>query len=232
MKKLSVLLIEDDILDVEAIERAFRLMEPQIFELRTTARLLDAIGLIKSKEFHVVLLDLGLPDSTGLGSINRLMELVPHIPVIVLTGNDDADLAIRGIELGAQEFLTKAQLTSADLLRTIRHAAKRKQVEMNAILSRSSDAKRMANLLQETSHDILENTDRLMETKLDANQRRLVDRVKKQSRQSLDAVRKLNERLSGVSTSLSPPSGSQSQSAGGSQSQPEDIIDVESGNGG
>ena len=105
--RLSVLLIEDDVLDAERVERAFSIVNPTIFSLDHVSRFIDAIQAIKKQQYHVVILDLGLPDSAGLNGVQRLMELIPSIPVIVLTGRDDDEEALAGIALGAQEFIDK-----------------------------------------------------------------------------------------------------------------------------
>ena len=71
---LSVLLIEDDIIDAERVERAFAIVSPMIFDCYHVPRFIDAIQEIKKRSFHVVILDLGLPDSAGLNGVERLMK--------------------------------------------------------------------------------------------------------------------------------------------------------------
>jgi len=77
----------------------------------------------------VVLLDLSLPDGHGLSNIERLAQVAPALPVVVLTGTDDEDLAMRAMHAGAQDYLVKGQVTGPLLVRALRYAIERKRAE-------------------------------------------------------------------------------------------------------
>lgn len=87
------------------------------------------IGLncMAAEKYDVLLLDLSLPDSRGLETIKKVTSTKPDIPIVVLTGLDDEDIAIDAISHGAQDYLSKNQINSNMLIRTIHHAIERKQ---------------------------------------------------------------------------------------------------------
>lgn len=181
-ERLSVLLIEDDIHDVEKVQRAFATVVPSVFDLHHASRFLDAIKLIKERPFHVVILDLGLPDSVGLNGVERLMSMIPSVPVIVLTGTESDESALAGIALGAQEFLEKNDVTPRRLIRTIRHAIKRKQYSMQQLGGKidGADAKKLqelADLMRETASSVNHRVGTLMKTELTAQQRTLLSEI-------------------------------------------------------
>lgn len=203
-EKLSILLIEDDVNDVEAVERALNTVQPSLFDLRHVTKFRDAIRAIQSESFHVVILDLGLPDSIGLNGVERLMNLIPTVPVIVLTGLNDEATSLKGIELGAQEFLDKNSVTPKELIRTIRHATKRKQFSIqqsfNAAGRRGSPvetedvtsaAARLASVMKDTAELMSAHTTALLNTDLTEHQRSIVSEIEVTSRKSLDAARKV-----------------------------------------
>lgn len=209
VEKLSVLLVEDDVNDVEAVQRAFKTVQPAIFELVHVPRFLDAIQKLRTESFQVVILDLGLPDSVGLNGVQRLMKMIPTVPVIVLTGVDDEVTALKGIELGAQEVLDKNRVSPRDLVRTIRHATKRKQhwiaslAEHKNLISGSASQSDLGSALgldglvaldalsatlKETSGLVLSKTDVLMKTELSESQRAIVSDISKSTQQSMDSL--------------------------------------------
>ena len=92
-----------------------------------------ALQYLKKGRFDVVLLDLSLPDSSGLDTLKKLQDLVFHIPAIVLTGADDRELALQSVAIGAQDYLVKGQISGQLLDRAIRYAIERKKAEIHII---------------------------------------------------------------------------------------------------
>lgn len=78
-----------------------------------------------STAFGAVLLDLGLPDGSGLDTVNRVQAVAPRIPVVVLTGTDDDELAVEAVRQGAQDYIVKGEVTGRELARYLRHAQER-----------------------------------------------------------------------------------------------------------
>ena len=77
----------------------------------------------------MILLDLGLPDAQGLGAVRRAHAAAPRVPLVVLTGLDDESLAVQALQEGAQDYLIKGQIESRGLLRALRYAIERKNME-------------------------------------------------------------------------------------------------------
>ena len=96
-------------------------------------RLGVAIQYLSDQRFDVVLLDLSLPDSFGLDTVKQLHELAPDIPVVVLTGVDDRELALQAMAIGAQDYLVKGQISAQLLERAVRYAIERKKAEVQII---------------------------------------------------------------------------------------------------
>lgn len=130
---IYVLLVEDD-LDYGALLRR-RLMGKLTGEAGTrfvvaqTGLLQEAIAYITSNRIDVIVLDLNLPDATGLETLVRLREAAPTAAAIVLTGRDDQLLATQALNLGAQDYLVKGNFNTELLVRAVRYAFERKQSE-------------------------------------------------------------------------------------------------------
>ncbi len=92
-------------------------------------RLADAMAVVEEPGLDVVLLDLSLPDGHGLSNIERLLQVAPALPLVVLTGTDDEQLAMKAVHTGAQDYLVKGQVTGPLLVRALRYAIERKRAE-------------------------------------------------------------------------------------------------------
>lgn len=190
---IGVLLVEDDVEDVDAVKRAFAKFPPATFELTHVTRFSDAIQTLNEGRFHVILLDLGLPDSVGLKGLERLMTRASDMPVIVLTGHDDDDMALRGIELGAQEFLCKNDLQPQRLVRAVRHAIKRKQCLVGKTSGETDETLQerlaeMAEGVRELNFGVSEKITELQKTELNQIQRDLVSDIDAKTKASLNMV--------------------------------------------
>ena len=97
------------------------------FRLTQVQRLDEALHVLATERYAVVLLDLGLPDSQGLDTLVRLRREVPDVPIVVLTGTDDEAMGLRALQKGGQDYLTKGQLHEQLLVRTIRYAIERQR---------------------------------------------------------------------------------------------------------
>lgn len=88
----------------------------------------DGLRALEDAPADAVLLDLGLPDSTGLTAVQQLGAAHPRLPVIILTGNRQEQLAEQALQEGAQDFLNKGELTPRILERAIHHAIERQRL--------------------------------------------------------------------------------------------------------
>jgi two-component system cell cycle response regulator len=127
---IKVLLVEDNPGDARLIKETIEGAEAYQFELTHVERLSQALKHLKENHFDAILLDLLLPDGTGLNTFLRLIAQVPEVPIIVLTGLDNENLAVHALQNGAQDYLVKDQIDSRLLVRAIRYAIERHRVQM------------------------------------------------------------------------------------------------------
>lgn len=96
-------------------------------DLTHVETLTAGIEELATGQYDVVFLDLGLPESSGIDTLERFMAEDPMIPVIVLTGLDDRELAINAIQQGAQDYLVKGEISGDTLVRSLRYAIERRK---------------------------------------------------------------------------------------------------------
>ncbi len=119
-----VLIVEDS--RTAAHSLAFRLGE-QGLVCEVSHDLAGALERLSEDSYDLILLDLGLPDVRGLQGLRAIKALRPEVPVVILTGNDDAELAVEALQAGAQDYLVKGQAGQL-LLRTLTFAWERNRV--------------------------------------------------------------------------------------------------------
>jgi two-component system OmpR family sensor kinase len=98
-------------------------------EIQHAERLSTAFERLAGGSFDAVLLDLSLPDAHGLESIRRVRSHVPEIPIVVLTGLNDEETAVKAVEHGAQDYLIKGEADGRLLTRSLRYAVQRHKSE-------------------------------------------------------------------------------------------------------
>jgi PAS domain S-box-containing protein len=126
---IKVLLVEDNPGDVRLLQEFLWDVTTAQFELMPVERLDRTLELLNQESFDVILLDLSLPDSQGLETFISLHRQAPAIPIIVLTGLDDENLALRAMQEGAQDYLVKGQVSGDLLVRCMRYAIERQRIE-------------------------------------------------------------------------------------------------------
>ena len=102
---MRVLLVEDNDDDALLIRES---LSETTLEIDRAERLSTALAQLTRGKFDAVLLDLSLPDAWGLDTIRRLRREAAAVPIVVLTGLNDEEIAMRAVEEGAQELLTRA----------------------------------------------------------------------------------------------------------------------------
>ncbi len=127
---IKVLLIDDDPIQVQAIQNLLAAAGSQRFELNTAGSLPAGLERLAAGGFDVVLLDLGLPDSSGLETFTRLHPRFPDLPVVVFTALEDEELGLELVQAGVQDYLVKGKVSSLLLGRTLRYAIERKQAAL------------------------------------------------------------------------------------------------------
>ena len=126
---IDVLLIEDSPGDARLIQEMLAETRLPPFALDRVDCLSSGLDRIAVREPDVVLLDLGLPDAQGLEGLGALERKAVSVPIVVLTGLDDENVAARAVQEGAQDYLLKGQIDSNHLSRAIRYAIERKQTD-------------------------------------------------------------------------------------------------------
>jgi len=171
---LSILLVEDnpgdaryirEILD-DARELSNRTIDPggevlagqqleendDEIELVHETRLADGLDQLDERRQDVVLLDLDLPDSQGLETLERVVDRTEAVPVVVLTGLRDREVGLEALRRGAEEYLVKDEINSDLLVRSVYHAIERKARERQ--LERHREQLAALNQLNEVVREI------------------------------------------------------------------------------
>lgn len=148
-----ILIVEDDRGDADYIQEAL-LANPRGRGVKVVTTLADARAKLcgSASGVRAVLLDLHLPDASGVEAVRALRTTTPNMPIVVLIGADDDQLALACIDAGAQDYLPKVEMRSTTLLRAIEYAVARSreaterlradvlQAQLAAIVEISSDA--------------------------------------------------------------------------------------------
>lgn len=132
---IDILLVEDNPADIFLLKKMLNASSLQINSLYTTDKVMEAREILKTLHFHVALLDLSLPDSFGIETYLEIKSYVKEIPVIILTGLNDASIALEALKEGAQDYLVKGEFNSDLLYRAIQYSLERKKVEEALLVS-------------------------------------------------------------------------------------------------
>jgi len=138
---IKVLLVEDNPGDVRLIREMLKEAKTTVAALEDTPSLKTAVERLTKGEIDAVLLDLGLPDSQGISTFEKLHNQFPRTPIVVLTGLKDEVLGLRAVREGAQDYLIKGKVDSQWLCRAILYAVER--VQGKAALERSEEQYRL-----------------------------------------------------------------------------------------
>lgn len=124
MPATRVLLVEDTEDDMMLVRAHLR--SDGRFQLQHVDTLQSACDTLRNGEAsEVVILDLNLPDSSGLATFKRLNDLFPHIPIVILSGQDDEEVAIEAVGSGAQDYVPKSAIDAQILVRMLLYAIER-----------------------------------------------------------------------------------------------------------
>ncbi len=125
--EVKLLLVEDNPGDVRLIREMLSESDAARFDLHVVDHLAAALEFIRENSVDLILLDLSLPDSQGLDSLNKVLVSAPDVAVVVLSGLDDEVTAFEAVQSGAQDYLTKGQVDYQLLVRALRYALERKR---------------------------------------------------------------------------------------------------------
>jgi signal transduction histidine kinase len=153
---VRILLVEDNPGDARLLREL--LHEGTLpFELRHVDRLDAAQRELAQETMDVILLDLSLPDAHGLETVRRMLSSAGELPILVLTGLDDENLAVQAVQSGAQDYLVKGQVDAVLLGRSIRYALERAELlrsEREARATAEAAVRARDEVLRIVSHDL------------------------------------------------------------------------------
>ena len=126
---LKILLVEDDqeFADILRI-RLSKEKSPRL-EITCLPTLQQALGALVEKAWDLILLDLMLPDSSGIQTFTTLRSQARHTPIVIMSGLDNDNLAIDAVRKGAEDYLVKGEIDSRLLLRVLHHAMDRHRIK-------------------------------------------------------------------------------------------------------
>ena len=120
---IRVLLVEDDDAYARMVSEELAASTARV-TLERVATLAAALGRVHGGA-DAVLLDLGLPDGSGLAVLDRIYAEAPGIPIVVLTAHGDDESAVQAVQRGAEDYLLKSEVDAHLLVRAIRYACER-----------------------------------------------------------------------------------------------------------
>jgi signal transduction histidine kinase/CheY-like chemotaxis protein len=146
--RLRILVVEDDTVDRKNMERLLSRSRVPIDNILCVDCLAKTLTLLAERPPDILLLDLNLPDSAGLGTLDTLEKSHPNVPKIVVTGEGNEELGLLAVAKGAQDYLVKGSFDAPTLVRAINYSIERKKSEealrenrgkLNAILESLND---------------------------------------------------------------------------------------------
>jgi PAS domain S-box-containing protein len=157
-RHLKVLLIEDNPGDVRLIREMLRETRDIVFQLESADSLSGGLEQLAKAQMDIMLLDLTLPDSYGIETFHKAYTEASGMPIVVLSGSDDEDLAMSAVQAGAQDYLVKGQVDGHLLVRAIRYAVGRERArkEHLQLLAREQAARAEAAQAEQRFHDIVQ----------------------------------------------------------------------------
>lgn len=128
---MKLLLVEDNPADADFLAASLRRQRAGDVELVNVPTLALATEQLGLDTFDVVLLDLHLPDGSGLQCLDAIQAVNNEIPIVVLSGQDDEEFAVSILNKGAQDYLVKWEGQGRTILRSIRYAIERKKSDLH-----------------------------------------------------------------------------------------------------
>lgn len=153
-QSLRVLSIEDDPVDAYLISSAFRRWGGGHLELVAARSLGEGLALLARAEPSVVLLDLSLPDALDTEGVKALRRAAPDLPVIVFSGTDDEQLALRALQAGAADYLLKNRLEPSQLACMVTAAVERHRLTRALAAAQRAELERRDAFLSHVSHEL------------------------------------------------------------------------------
>jgi len=147
-RDIKVLLIEDNQDDAELLQKKLAKSVNGHFTVTPAKCLKDGLEKLSANSQDLILSDLGLPDSHGLDTVTQVLQMAPDIPLVVLSGYDDESVAIKAVQLGAQDYMVKGQMDGTQMERSLFYAIERFRLQRELEQHTEEISKIQANLLK------------------------------------------------------------------------------------
>ena len=128
-KSINILLIEDNQDDAELLQRKLTKSANGRFKVTRANCLKEGLEKLSENTPDLILSDLGLPDSHGLDTVTQVLQMAPDTPLVVLSGYDNEEVAIKAVQLGAQDYMVKGQLEGTQMERSLFYAIERSRLQ-------------------------------------------------------------------------------------------------------
>ena len=126
---LKVLLIDDNPGDAVLVRETLYSQSNMTLQIEHGERLAAGIAMLREKVYNIILLDLTLPDCSGLDTFVRIKPHARDIPIIILTGVNNEEIAVQAVGKGAQDYIVKDEMNTGLLVRSISYAIERSKAE-------------------------------------------------------------------------------------------------------
>lgn len=131
-----VLIMTDDAVDAEALRKVLGKAQDGAFVVEWVRQLSEGLARLRAGGIDVIIADLALPDSHGIGTFDQLFIVAPHTPILILSAADDETLTTTSVQRGAQGYLSKGNLDNALVPQTLHNLIRRKAVEETYFLEK------------------------------------------------------------------------------------------------
>jgi PAS domain S-box-containing protein len=145
--RIRLLLIEDSAADARLIKLMLQQSWAMNIECDWVDNRSDGIERLRGGAYDIVLLDLGLPESTGLETLTVVRRETDAPTLVVMSGSSDEEVALQALHAGAQDYLIKGHVDGESLARSIRYAIGRTQAE-RALRARTDEQRQQAKYLR------------------------------------------------------------------------------------
>jgi len=146
---INILLIEDNPDDANLIKTLLTISGGNEFNIKHALCLTEGIKLLSTGNVGLILLDLWLPETQGLETLDRVHSIDPETPIVVLTAYEDEKSGVKSLQKGAQDYLVKGKIDENLLRRVIRYSLERQKI-LKQLYRRINENKRIQEKLKKS----------------------------------------------------------------------------------